>query len=477
MEPHLEPEPRPVYVLGAGFSRAISAGMPLMNELGDEVKTRLPELFPGDQDARGTFEDWLSLRVTALPFLNGWQNSRRAADAERMIAEIAEILDDSSSTASSSSCPKWLIRLVKIWHAERAVVITFNYDTLVERAINEASLAVFSQHGPSAILADQQVFPAPPAPPAVYHMDNGAATAKSLQLLKLHGSLNWYWSSRDSTGSTLTRIRERSTFEKRSLVAESHDFTGVRTLDRFLIPPVSMKNSYYTPHLTNTLWRTAHNAIRAASKLTLLGYSMPKTDQIGVELLSGIPESTTIEVVDVAPGLPTEEHSLASRVQALNGNEPALWAGYDCIEEYVAHRTELTTKELVRDLLEIADSDVLISAPLDRENSTQLHVFSVVRGRNGALSVRDIDFSGIARSPMPPREMVLNSLPEGMNRLEDFVRAETLGRHILDGGSPIIATDAGSVTPLGVERVLVGPWEVAILEVAPCHEVDLTHSN
>lgn len=470
METQLESKPRPVYVLGAGFSRAISAGMPLMNELGDELKARLPELFPEDQDARGTFEDWLSLRVTALPFLNGWQNSRRAADAERMIAEIADILDERVNTASSSKCPEWLLRLVKIWHAERAVVITFNYDTLVERAINEASLALFGQHGPDAVLADQQIFPAPPAPPAVYYMDNGTSTAKSMQLLKLHGSLNWYWSSGDSTGSTLTRVRERSTYLNRSLVVESHDFTGVRTLDRFLIPPVSMKNAYYTPYLTNTLWRTAHKAIRVANKLTLIGYSMPKTDQIGVELLSGVSGSAAIEVVDVAPGRPGHSESLATRVQDLNDTEPAIWAGYDCVKEYVEHRSQIAVKELSRRLIDMGDVDILVSLSLRQENPSQLRTFTLVRDEHECLTIRDIDFTSIARSPMPPRDIVLNSLPKGMNEPEDFIRAAALGRHIEGGTLPIIATEAGSVIPIGVEKEKIGPWEVAILEVAPCYK-------
>lgn len=474
MEPHRGTVPRPVYVLGAGFSRAISGGMPLMNELGDEVKARLPELFRGDQDARGTFEDWLSLRVTALPFLNGWQNSRRAADAERMIAEIAEILDERVNAASSPTCPEWLLRLVKIWHAERAIVITFNYDTLVERAINEASLALFDQHGASAVLADQQVFPSPPAPPAVYHMDNGTSTAKSMQLLKLHGSLNWYWSSGDSTGSTLTRVRERSTYANRSLVAESHDFTGVRTLDRFLIPPVSTKNAYYTPYLTNTLWRAAHKAIRVTNRLTLMGYSMPKTDQIGVELLSGVPDSAAIEVVDVAPGRPGDSESLATRVQALKYTEPAIWAGSDCVEEYVEHRSKFAVNELSRRLIDMGDVDILVPLSLRRENPSQLHTFTLVRDEHESLSIRDIDFASIARSPMPPREIVLNSLPKGMNQLKDFVRAEALGRHIEGGALPIIATEAGSVIPVGAEWAQVGPWEVAVLEVTPCYKVGPT---
>lgn len=71
--------------------------MPLTDELGDEVKRRLNGLIIDDGDPTSTFEDWLSLRVAELPFLQGWEVSRSRADAKRVVAEIASVLDDRST--------------------------------------------------------------------------------------------------------------------------------------------------------------------------------------------------------------------------------------------------------------------------------------------------------------------------------------------------------------------------------------------
>jgi len=56
-----------MFILGAGFSRAISDAMPLTDELGNEVRRRLPDVAtkrPHDFK-NGYFEAWLSRLATA----------------------------------------------------------------------------------------------------------------------------------------------------------------------------------------------------------------------------------------------------------------------------------------------------------------------------------------------------------------------------------------------------------------------------
>ena len=75
------PSRRPVYVLGAGFSKAISAAMSVTNELGLALEGWLSSEIRFDLRTGQTCEDWLTLQVTPLPFLDGFENSKRAADA------------------------------------------------------------------------------------------------------------------------------------------------------------------------------------------------------------------------------------------------------------------------------------------------------------------------------------------------------------------------------------------------------------
>lgn len=111
--------------------------MPITNELGEALRDRLSQEVDFDFHPDQTFEDWFTLQITPLPFLEGLQNSRRSADAARVIAEIAQVLDEKVEKASSSVSKLWLQQLVALWHAERAVVLTFNSDTLLERAVND----------------------------------------------------------------------------------------------------------------------------------------------------------------------------------------------------------------------------------------------------------------------------------------------------------------------------------------------------
>lgn len=115
--------------------------------------------------------------------------------------------------------------------------MTFNYDTLVESAFGALG-AVRSDYdnGVSYELEGKQiVYPAPRSGGGSALNDIAAADDSSFQLLKLHGSLSWYWPS--GGGSTVVQDRVVPTFGQRSR-ASATEVSGLRTLDRFLIPPV-----------------------------------------------------------------------------------------------------------------------------------------------------------------------------------------------------------------------------------------------
>ena len=292
---------RPTYVLGAGFSKAISDAMPLMDELGRVLQQRLAGEITFDIREDESFEDWLTLQVTPLPFLEGFANARRSATAARVVAEIAKVLDASEREVTAAAAPTWLRQLLALWDAEQAAVLTFNYDTLIERAVNTSPIATLEDDRNLGVaFGDHLVFPAPPPPPAATWGDVGLPhTPASFQLLKLHGSLAWYWSERDLTGSTLVRTREREAFGSKAIAHRDHDFSGTTTLDRYLIPPVTSKDGYYGSYLASTLWRSAHAIIARATSLTLIGYSLPTGDRVAGELVSACDPACLIWLITV----------------------------------------------------------------------------------------------------------------------------------------------------------------------------------
>lgn len=104
----------------------------------------------------------------------------------------------------------WLPPFVKAAHQTRASVVTFNYDTLIECAVGAGLLYEWGMYDPvswTEITGDVPNWPAGAA-------RLGATRADTFRLLKLHGSLNWYWSPGDQTGATVARRALPGTFGK-----------------------------------------------------------------------------------------------------------------------------------------------------------------------------------------------------------------------------------------------------------------------
>lgn len=233
--------PGPVYILGSGFSRAINEAMPVTSELG-EAAARVMGTDSQRFEEAGGFEQYLSNLVTRMPFLPGHENDRRAADASRILAEVAARLDASELAAAKQPAPLWLGQLVALWHAERATVITFNYDTLVERAVNASRHlheGVVDQL--SKIGGGQIARPAPRLDESSTYGSIATASRESLLLVKLHGSLDWFWKSGEHASAV--RVHSDAGYESDTDPLEYASF-GTALLDRLLVPPVYSKDSY-----------------------------------------------------------------------------------------------------------------------------------------------------------------------------------------------------------------------------------------
>jgi hypothetical protein len=429
---------RPIYVLGAGFSKAISDAMPVTDELGDELQERLAGIVELDLREGQSFEDWLTLQITSLPFLERHANAQRAANAERVIAEIALILDARVATASQQDCPIWLRQLTAMWDAEKAVVLTFNYDTLLERAVNSHPLATGSDHKSfQRALGDHLVYPAPAAPPAQLNGDSGSPhNSDSFQVLKLHGSLAWHWASGDISGSTLVRVREKHVFGSSEPFAREHDYSGAKNLDRYLIPPVLSKDGYYGSYLANSLWRRARQLIANADSLTLIGYSLPAGDRVTSELIAGVHAGAEIRVVDRNP---EEGHdNLIGRLGRLGLSASADVSGPRCVADYVERRIAAAAEALPTAISDVTAglsiSDVVVSVANTWRSVYPTDLFVLAwDSQKQIYTTKGVDRNKVGKPGMSYREVALNQLPHGTRKLEDFMTVERLTAITRDG--------------------------------------------
>jgi hypothetical protein len=178
--------------------------MPTSDELGDEVRERLEAGGNGlpDELTRGSFEEWLSRLAEEQPDLLEHENLRGRWYFSLISRTIAEIIQEREDevTHGDDWPPGWLRAFIGATHGRRATVITFNYDTLLERAVNACRFSDFD------MLLDGRVRSCDVIshlPPRADQPEGGPYS--TFRLLKLHGSVSFHHTPGDPMGSSLVR--------------------------------------------------------------------------------------------------------------------------------------------------------------------------------------------------------------------------------------------------------------------------------
>lgn len=338
-----------VFVLGAGFSRAISERMPLTDELGNLAQKR------GAFESRmgafrgGQFEAWLSRRAEPQPYLGAADTLANQALFARATEIIAEILDERVSEVLGQALPTWLGELISIWHLRQSHVITFNYDPLVECAFQTmqfydwrrdtrftwGSLINYSPGGMAGASFGEAGLTSSPHP--------------SFRLWKLHGSLNWWWVQGDSTGATVRRVRLPGTFGSAEPFSLEEAHWSVPGRERYIAPPAALKSSHYGNPTTRGIWEQAYGALKNADQVTLMGYSLPQTD---LSTSGMVAEAYSDDAAKQFIVVDREEggRGIAARLRALLGPEVKIDAsgcGDGAIETYVARQLAAAATEAI----------------------------------------------------------------------------------------------------------------------------------
>jgi hypothetical protein len=350
----LAPMGRTVFILGAGFSRAISAHMPLTDELGKLVVDSLPEetipaLNSPIFSTEGlSFEAWLSWMAEKQPYESESDFHSRFAQFLILQSEIANVVRRRQALAEEAPFPVWLYELIDLLHHAEATVVTLNYDTLLESAFSLMSLT--DQKGDVTQRSDlTKVFPKSIG--MTYGGQFGPLRANgTLDLFKLHGSINWYWVPKDMTGATLEVIEDAGGSEievkaRRASMAEKTEF---------IVPPTSSKNEYFENPKTRYLWQESYRALTEANLVVLLGYSLPLNDSALASMLSRGLSKSEAAIVVVNP----EGGTVAGKLKALGitSDRIAVVAGPQSIKEFVSLRKSETAKWVVEKLQTLGDA-------------------------------------------------------------------------------------------------------------------------
>jgi len=122
-------------------------------------------------------------------------------------------------------------------------------------------------------------------------------------------------------------------------------------MEPFVVPPVAVKSDYYDLTVTRDDWLTARNALEAAKRVVLLGYSAPATDLTVASLLSGYAEpDIPYIVVDAAP------NEVVARLRRFGLADVTAFQANDPISEF-AHAHELeASRNVASPLIALLDS-------------------------------------------------------------------------------------------------------------------------
>ncbi len=265
-----------VFILGAGFSMAVASTMPNLNDLGRfaiHEAMKQGRGWPAPETEFAAFGNDVELLLSYLSQSYPWQTPDETAWNHAYFLSvqqaIAAVVNEKQNEAIQQGVADWLDPLVRHWNAKRCTVITLNYDNLVEYAIQQAGIQTRSEelHQAPVLPALQRRKQLPDREPP-----------PSLHLLKLHGSANWYYSGgTDFPGEQVYHIPAAVLFRGDSAeLAQWNRWVEDKT--PFIVPPVADKSTFYSNLTLRLTWRAAARALREATRVFCVGYSMPMTD-------------------------------------------------------------------------------------------------------------------------------------------------------------------------------------------------------
>jgi hypothetical protein len=329
---------RDVFLLGAGFARAISRDMPLLQDLADRIIAALGES-PRIPDAvaammKENFAHALSYLEQAKPWVTEADNLRHRALFLDISNAIARDLDETVAHAGRSlgtDAPHWLSRLIRHWHDGRATILTLNYDTLIETVAANVEVSegerIRARYVYPLMLTDAGVRSGTAAP---------ERRVESFRLLKLHGSTNWYYSGRAAAyGEAIYFVPPLGSGDVSGQERREHEQRLRAVADKypFLVPPIYDKSPLLTHETIRALWFEAGEALKHARHIVSMGYSLPDSDLTMMHFLrtTCAPEAC-IQVVNQST---TAKQNFERLFRGTDVRVEQNASGENCIEDFV----------------------------------------------------------------------------------------------------------------------------------------------
>lgn len=266
-----------IFFFGAGFSKSLSGNYPTLRELSEHfLDNKL--INKNEEIYKDNLEQLLTYLITPLPFKTKEDILKDEASYIEKIKEIGKYF----LHLKKDEIDKVNVNIKSLSHfinKNKCTCVTLNYDLLLEEMLfltigetirDNDSYNIFYKMPIKYIEErterEQLGF-------NFYESNLYDKKNKSPEIIKLHGSINWY----------CDQIYQNSTiyFYSHNATQQFEDYqerVGKESLRQLIIPPILDKTSNYNHIEIQSLWKKAFNAIQKAKNIYIYGFSFPVTD-------------------------------------------------------------------------------------------------------------------------------------------------------------------------------------------------------
>lgn len=269
-----------LWILGAGFSRQLHDGMPLMSDLAEGVRDIIADRFDNPL-ILSDIELALSELRSEAPWKSPADKYADLALYEMMVDRIRgqlqieyDVGHDRPGDAPIGQ------RLVNTWHINENHVLTFNYDLLVEAFAESIRCQPYRDDDDlqsGYFIVPRNIYPIPI--PHVRTRNGGGWSGRldaiTFSYYKLHGSLNYYTNPEP--------------FQNTSMYHRHHGEVEelAKGLKAFIVPPANDKQTFIEHPVLQAIWTRAVEQLanNDRGRIIMIGYSLPQTDLTVLSML------------------------------------------------------------------------------------------------------------------------------------------------------------------------------------------------
>ncbi|HEB9337072.1 TPA: SIR2 family protein [Campylobacter coli] len=260
-----------IFFFGAGFSKSLNNSYTTLAELSNYFLDN-GFIYENEKIYKDNLEQLLTYLITPLPFKTKEDILRDEASYLEKINKISKFFIELLETKEIDKNNKYILNLSQYINDNKCVCITLNYDLLLEEMLFLSLDEEVSRDNVYNIFykmpikeinerkeTEQNTFS------NFFQSNLDNSRKNSTEIIKLHGSINWYCDQIYKNSQIYFSEYENNTYLKEDLRA-------------LIIPPILDKTNNYNHIVMQSLWKRAYEAIKNAKNIYIYGFSFPITD-------------------------------------------------------------------------------------------------------------------------------------------------------------------------------------------------------